>query len=521
MKTREFKIIFSVLLVWMISFSFNSCNKSNLDLKPVAETEASFFKDDYQFFRAIVGTYAKLTDIFWFNNNNPRHYVWMLPGDDLTTRGNYPFESFNGIIQSEDGLNDIWTAYYRIISRANVILEKIEEAPGDPSVTITEETSSKIKGEALFLRSLMYYKLWNLWGTAPLINKRIKDLANSKTPNSKDTELLDQAIQDLTLAATILPDSWDEAYVGRATKEAAYGLLGKCLVFRACYRMKSDAASATTDYTAAISAFNNITSRSLVPNFGDNVSYATENNSESLFEWQAGLQVGFENIWLNNDFGQNMSMHSYWGFFNCEWSWWAGTPFFPTQKLVNAFEPGDPRIDDSFVATTDDRYDGYEWVKYIKNIGPQGLTNSCNNPRILRYADVLLLKAEAILQSGGNKSAAIDLINQIRTRARGAGTVPADLNNTETNTQVIMQWIMDERFRELSGEDDHRWFDLKRWNYAGYIDLSTWGTDLNGFSSVRTDFDFQTWYNATGGKLWFPIPSIETEQNELIVQNPG
>jgi hypothetical protein len=521
MKTRESKIIFSTLLVLILAFSFNACKESNLDLKPTSETEASFFKDDYQFFRAIVGTYAKLTDIYWYNNNSYRHYVWMLPGDDLTSRGNYPFESFNGIIQSEGGLNDLWVAYYRIISRANVVLEKVEEAPNDPGVHITAETSEWIKGEALFLRSLMYYKLWNMWGTAPLINKRIKDIASSKTPNSTGTQLLDQAIEDLTLAATILPDSWSDIYIGRATKEAAYGLLGKCLVFRACYNKKTDAASASADYTAAVSAFNHITSRSLVPNFGDNFSYAAENNSESLFEWQAGHQEGFENIWLNNDFGQNMSMHSYWGFFNCEWSFWEGTPFYPTQKLINAFEPGDPRIDDSFVATEDEKYDGYQWVKYTKNIGTMVLTISGNNPRILRYADVLLLKAEAILQSGGSKSDAIDLINQVRARARGAGSVPADLNNAETDANVIMQWIMDERFRELSGEDDHRWFDLKRWHYAGYIDLSTWGADINGFSSVRTDFDFQNWINDTQGKMWFPIPSIETDQNELIVQNPG
>jgi starch-binding outer membrane protein, SusD/RagB family len=521
MKTRNIKIALSVLVVWTISLSFQGCKESNLDLEPKAETEASFFKDDYQFMRAIIGTYAKLTDIFWFNNNNPRHYVWMLPGDDLTTRGGYFSESFNGVVVSEDGLNDLWTAYYRIISRANVILEKIEEAPNDPGTHITTQTTEWVKGEALFLRSLMYYKLWNLWGTAPLINKRIKDLASSKNPNSTGTQLLDQAIEDLTLAAALLPGEWESIYIGRATKEAANGLLGKCLVFRACYNMKTNAGSAATDYTSAIEAFNKITTRSLVANYADNFSYATENNSESLFEWQAGIQEGFENIWLNNDFGQNMSMHSYWGFFNCEWSFWAGTPFYPTKKIIAAFEPGDPRIDESYVATDDERYDGFQWVKYTKNIGPMGLTVSANNPRILRYADVLLLKAEAILQSGGTKSDAIGLINQVRTRARGAGTIPADLSTSESDPQVIMQWIMDERFRELSGEDDHRWFDLKRWHYAGYLDLGTWGSDILGFSSVREDFDFHNWLTETQGKLWFPIPSSETDQNELIVQNPG
>jgi hypothetical protein len=298
--------------------------------------------------------------------------------------------------------------------------------------------------------------------------------------------------------------------------------MGKCLVFRANYNKIGNPGQSNTDYTAAIAAFNNITTRTLAGvAFSDNFSYSHENNPESLFEWQASVQPGFENIWLNNDFDQTMSMHAYWGFLNCEWSFWAGTPFIPTQKLINSFEPGDPRIAACMAATDDGRYNGTAWVKYTQDIGPQNMTGSLNNPRILRYADILLLKAEALLQSGGSKAEAIDLINQVRARARGTGTIPADLSNAEANSATIMQWIMDERFRELSGEDDHRWFDLKRWHYAGYIDLSTWGADDNGFSSVRSDFDFADFFSETEGKLWLPIPSAEVDQNDRITQNPG
>jgi starch-binding outer membrane protein, SusD/RagB family len=522
MKTSINRLFKTILCALMLFLVISACDKSKLDMEPQSETEASFFKDDYQFFRAIIGTYAKLTDFYWFNNNNPSHWVWMLPGDDLTSNGSYSTESFTGIIVSEERLNDIWNASYRVISRANVILEKIEEAPNDPSVTITDQTTKYVKGEALFLRSLMYYKLWNLWGTAPLINTRIKDLSTSKTPNSKDTELLDQAITDLTAAASMLPENWDSQNTGRATRDAANGLLGKCLVFRADYNKVSNAGQSNADYAAAIEAFNKITTRTLSGvAYEDNFSYNHENNSESLFEWQASVQAGFENIWLNNDFDQTMSMHAYWGFLNCEWSFWAGTPFVPTQKLINAFEPGDPRIAACMDSTDDDRYNGFAWVKYTKDLGPQNMTGSLNNPRILRYADVLLLKAEAVLQSGGSKAEAIDLINQVRARARGTGLVPADLSVAESNATTIMQWIMDERFRELSGEDDHRWFDLKRWQYAGYIDLSNWGADDNGFSSLRSDFAFGEFFTNTQGKLWLPIPSGEIEQNDLIVQNPG
>ena len=155
-------------------------------------------------------------------------------------------------------------------------------------------------------------------------------------------------------------------------------------------------------------------------------------------------------------------------------------------------------------------------------MGSQALTASLNNPRILRYADILLLKAEAILQSGGDKVLAIGLINQVRERARGGSSfIPANLSTTETNPDIIMQWIMEERFRELSGEDDHRWFDLKRWHYAGFIDLGTWDSGDNGFSSMRSDFDFPGFFEDTQGNMWFPIPDKEIKYNRNIKQNPG
>ncbi|MGB9746107.1 MAG: RagB/SusD family nutrient uptake outer membrane protein, partial [Bacteroidales bacterium] len=152
-------------------------------------------------------------------------------------------------------------------------------------------------------------------------------------------------------------------------------------------------------------------------------------------------------------------------------------------------------------------------------------TSSIDNPRILRYADVLLLKAEAILKSGGNKEDAIDLINQIRERARNsaspASAVPADRSVSETDESTIMQWIMDERLLELCAEEGIRWFDLKRWHAAGYINLANWTASDNDFSSVRIDFKFSDWYNQTAGKMLFPIPTAEVNANPSIKQNTG
>jgi len=149
------------------------------------------------------------------------------------------------------------------------------------------------------------------------------------------------------------------------------------------------------------------------------------------------------------------------------------------------------------------------WVEKYQ-IFPDSLSNSQKWPQIVCYADVLLLKAEAILKSGGSKSDAIAAINEVRARARNGGTVPADFPTAETDETTIMQWIMDERLRELAGEGQ-RWFDLRRWNMAGYITL-----DNAFFGSLNPgDMEFDAKY------LYFPIPLTETSRNVNIVQNPG
>jgi starch-binding outer membrane protein, SusD/RagB family len=526
---KKLILFFSIIFLLFAGSVFNACKESNLDIIDPDITEEDFFKTEEDFFRAIIGTYAKITDLYWFNNNSCLHGSWLLPGDDITVGalgghdGNYGFDQFVQITPGKGAIGTIWETLYQIINRSNIIILKCDEASAD--IFDTDGMKDYIKGEALFLRAWCYYKLWNTWGTAPLISTRITDFANVKTPNSKDTELLDQAITDLTLAATLLPASWNATNSGRVFKESANGLLGKCLVFRACWNKKAGTTS-NTDYAAAITAFNKITTRILLPNFGENFDATKENNQESLFEFQASCQSGFENIWLGNDFNQAIgSMHNYLGYYTQQWQWWGQCPYVPSAKLVAAFQVGDPRIDETFIPTADANYYGYQWAKYIKRDIQGGFNTSMNNPRILRYADILLLKAEAVLKSGGTKSEAIGLINQVRTRARGAGTVPANLNTGETNEATIMQWIMDERLLELCGDDDHRWFDLKRWHYAGYIDLAVWdgGNGATGLSCSRpaNEFKFHDFFTATKGKLWYPIPSSEITSNDLVIQNDG
>jgi hypothetical protein len=123
---------------------------------------------------------------------------------------------------------------------------------------------------------------------------------------------------------------------------------------------------------------------------------------------------------------------------------------------------------------------------------------------------VLLLKAEALNESGGSTADAIAQINLVRARARGAGSIPADFSTAQADRDIIRQWIMDERLRELSGEGQ-RWFDLRRWALGNKITLN------NDFfsSDIPTAMGFEQ------KNLNFPIPTNETNANPNITQNEG
>ncbi|MDX2286937.1 MAG: RagB/SusD family nutrient uptake outer membrane protein [Bacteroidia bacterium] len=492
--TSLFKYMLALLLTLLTQ---QACKDADfLDVEPAFLTEENYFLNEEEFERSVRGVYAKMTDWYWFGNNSPLSPMWQLPGDDLTTLGDMPHEIFATLNSGEDRLSRYYKSTYELINRANVVLEK--NAPS----TVYKDLSLKNyhRGEALFLRGLAYYNLWNLFGTSPLVTERTKTIEQSTSPGTSGTQLLDQAISDFAEAATLLPAAWNDLNRGRATKNAALGFQAKALVFRASWN------NANADYAAALQAIGQLQNLSLMASFEDNFDPNTENNAESLFEFQAS-QPGFDNVWLPNDFGAPVgSMSAYWGFYENHWSLFGAPPIVATQKLKNAFETEDPRKAVTMDADGNIR-------KYVsKDVKTQSGVASVNNPRILRYADVLLLKAEALVRSGGSVSEALALVNQVRARARNmvpGGLVPADRPASADAAQV-MTWIMEERMIELAGEES-RWFDLRRWHKAGLLLLNT-----AFFNSINSKISFDP-----GTHLLFPIPNNEIDLNPNVSQNPG
>lgn len=511
MKNNKIYKIIRLALVMVAVVVTNSCNESFLDgPKPNGPTEEDYFFTELDFERGTWATYAKMNDWYAWNggiaSNAPNFTLWVLPGDDATTTGGGEYvapEAFGTLSPSNQVVTRFYNAAYQIIGRSNVMLEKIEEVAD--GIYTTPNLKDYNKGEALFLRGYVYFNLWNYFGTSPLVTTRLKSTEDAFLPPTSGTDLLDQAIKDFEESATLLPAAWSAVDRGRATKNSANGMLGKALVFRATVTNTS------ADYTAALAAFNKITGVSLTAAFDDNHAFDTENNSESLFEFQAS-QSGGDNIWLPNDFDNNvgsMSTAGYVGFQNINNWGYGGAQIIATQKALDMFDPADPRLPLTIDAAT------RVVTKYSLRDQKNGVAaSSLNNPRILRYADILLLKAEATLQSGGSKSEAIGYINEVRKRARdmvGGGLVPADLNTGETDAGTIMQWVMDERFLELAFEEGHRWWDLRRWAMAETI-------TLNGafFDSDNANFSFEY-----PKHLYMPIPLSEMDRNPEMKQNPN
>ena len=524
------------LLSVVVLLTATACEKS-LDIAPTKELESVYFDTEERIQRGIGGAYAAITDVYGAQldaNGGTQHPLWLLPADDITSDGTgNSLETFSGLNGSNGKVGGMWRRLYIIVSRTNFMLQKMEE-PEVAALYENQELKNHNRGEMLFIRSWVFYKLWDWFRKAPIQDERIASVTDAILPPSAGFEMLDNAIAALEEAAELLPDTWDTRNKGRVTKNAAYGLLVKCYVMRACYNQRS-----IDDYGKAIVAFNKISPSSQLVPFGHNFDYRYENNAESLFEFQASHAPGQDNAWLDNNFGGDVGqMGAFYHYSNTHWGNYGSGIMGPTQKLVNAFGPGDPRMaetlsDDAnnlggqlyWVTPTWDKFEGYQLVKYVN--GERGnlydntwQISSGNNTRLLRLGDVKLAIAEAFLATG-NTGEALRQVNDIRERARQStadgvpSPAPVDLST------ITMEDIMNERFVELAGEEGHRWTDLRRWHAAGYIDLGSWTAEDFGFPSIYNEslfaFDISR-------HLLFPIPTSELDRNPLMAasgQNPG
>jgi tetratricopeptide (TPR) repeat protein len=554
------------IYVLLMLLLFMACSKDNLNVEFPKQPEEQFFTDEQKLDRGIRGVYAQLTDLYSFGGMTCVYPLYLLPSDAFTQEAggsNNDIDNFKGFNASHNLNTAYWNLLMRLINRANTMLDITDKYDALYKTSGLKDTH---RGECYFLRGYAFYKLFENYGKPPIITKRITSVDDPLIYTSESSGLaaLDTAISDLIKAEILLANtkSWNDDNLGRVTYNSVEGMLVKLYTIRANYSSQAE------DYQNAIAAFDKIDqSITSIENviYGTNFDGTTENNKESLFEYQAGDAPSGDLIWLDNDFGGNIGRQgACFVFFNMGggvfWTW--NQPLIPTDKLVNKFERNDPRFIECMdsVSIYTEKYDrdlmwfggsyktGFVFHKYMRpgvfldradhdkglKYNPRdtygkngyGAAATTTNPRILRFADVKLLVAEAYLETG-NSEAALQQVNDVRARARistldgTVSSVPADL------TTIDRQAIMDERMRELCGEEDHRLGDMRRWQKAGWIDVSSWLPaqpeneileDCWGIITNVENFDPSF---GTDKNLLFPIPQDETSTNSGITQNDG
>ena len=488
MKRIQQTLLFTGLLV--LSITQTGCDKFLTVDPPYTQDVENFFQTPEDYDRALTGAYDMLQASFLT--------LWLgeIASDNSIAGGESVYDSprlhqidamNHGGVNNE--LRNVLRWNYTGVTRANYILENQDniEFPG----------KAHILAEAKFLRAYYYFELVKYFGDVPLIvDRRIGIDEALQIPRSSKADVYAQIEQDLIDAVAVLNPVASQK--GRATKGAAQAFLGKVYL----YQNKFTEAAATFDEVIASGSY------SLIPNYNDLFTVANENNSETVFDVQyTGLEggsygcliclegnaaVGFQGIRQYNGpvYGDGNSYN------------------LPTQELYDAFSSIDPRRNatildiDAFIATQPNPasityavgaggHTGYYNNKYIKRQGEIGLPdNDLTSPvnyRVMRYADVMLMAAEAHYQLG-NTSTAQQLINQIRGRA---GVPGINVNSIDV--------IYKERRYELSGEG-LRFFDLVRTGQAA--------TYINGF--------------VVGKHELFPIPQVEIDlAGGNWAQNPG
>jgi len=454
---KQHNIFILVLLI------FVSCSKEFTELAPISERNAdNFYKTASDMEVAVNAIYGTLKSNGAFNQS-----YWIL--QELRSDNTFwdgtglaeevtVFDRFNDISTSNI-TEDAWVSSYLGISRANIVFNRIENIDMDASL------KSRLKGEALFLRSFYYYNLAVLFGNIPLIINETTSVAEGNEHRQVTAaEVYNQIVTDLIDAEAGLPAK-ASATNGRATKGAAATLLAKV------YLTKGEASNAETALRRVLTY-----GYTLVNDYSLLWGVENEYNSESIFEvdFQGGLSN--QGNQFTNQFHGILSQAVTSGHRN-----------IPEQDLIDAYETGDLR----FAASIDGVVNGVNTGYTIKF----GTTNSYNdddapnNWPVFRYADVLLMLAEAI----GESDEAYGFINQVRNRA---GLAPIDA----TTPGTFVDKLLHERRVELAFEN-HRWPDLLRMNKAESV-MTAQGKNING-------------------KFLYAIPQRELDLNSNFSQNSG
>ncbi|MGB5820541.1 MAG: RagB/SusD family nutrient uptake outer membrane protein [Saonia sp.] len=518
--------ILAIMLLMGVAFSTNSCDEDKLELSnPNAVAEQDFFQNEAEFRLAVNGMFHPITAVFFWGR--VVHTGPMLRTDAFNI---VPFDTNTQMstLQGVPGVSrwstDMYPQLYQTIFRANTILEAANEENLPDA-----QGRNEVLGQAYFMRAFANWYLAAFWGNVPLVLETPESTEDFFPGPATQAEIYASVIEDLGQAAMMLPDSWPSEDAGRPTAGSALALRGKTYLYTGDYtNAATDLRQVTTDFNYALLS---------AENYNDNFTTSNENNEESVYELQFLEQDTFQwgsdipntgtqgnyfidyappNLSPDNghfinphifqvfeDNGDTVRRNATIAFDYPGATGYGGAPFtedFAVDIEEAAFRGVEPYFTRKYAAL---ELGARETIPVLGNtVG--------NNWRLIRYADVLLMLAEAENELG-NTSVAIGFINQVRNRA-GITPLDAGLNQDQTFDAIV-----DERIMELTGEG-HRYLDLVRWGLAEEV-LGAGSTIANGRHPKSLAGPTAVFTPNQDELIWIPVPQLLANPN--LVQNEG
>jgi starch-binding outer membrane protein, SusD/RagB family len=512
MKMKTIKII---LLFLAFGLLFQGCSKDYLELSnPNLQTTATFWQTEDQAVLGVNGIYHALG----YDGTFMRFAPACLDSRDDITKSPSPWDAFSAVAQFNLRATNympeaMYVAHYDIIKRANAALANLPNATYE-----NPAMKDRLRGEALFLRGLAYSYTVLYFNHIPLILKDPETSSDFFNMQVDASAVWEQIEKDLTEAATLLPQTYDAADLGRATKGAALSYLARAYFQNGNYTKASELFKQVIDSHVY----------SLMPNYADNFTEDNENNSESIFEVQFQRMNQPNLNWVGAPVADND--HT-----TARGITYAPAPFGWGDMALNKWIFDEYRIEKTISGEYDPRlyatitFDYPGCTLYGKTFqevyGPDpeltkfycrkyenvnsGRPNEFDwrsgiNERVMRYADVLLMYAECQIQAGANAEAA-KYIQMVRDRAN---LPDREAEFAGYSKNQLMDQLAHERALEFCLEG-HRWDDIMRWG---------WINDPTKLAMLKTH-DAE-WNGFVPGKEYMPIPQIEMDTNPGTIQNP-
>ena len=510
MKIFKLKDINRVLSMALITTTILSCSDFLEEDNQSSLNPDSFYKTLTHAESALNAVYATTRDIFGgFSGGNSSnwHLLEAVTGQSVNnSSGNPDLNSLASLSYNSNLIHarSIWAGTYKLVGNANMVIENV------PDIFMPEERKKQILGEAYFLRAWAYFNAVRIWGDIPLITSPVETGSSNFYAERTDQSLVyDQIISDLQFSESSGLNETDNT--GRVSLAAVKSLLAKVYLTMAGHPLNrtehyADAASKALEVINMGSAIN------LFETYGELRLESTENTVEHIFGIQYAPNVKANDMVYSFLPQVNITTGGAQG-------WLTNVP---EENFYNSFEAGDLRkvnregwfFTDYFLGGSGELTDlGGPFVfKFfnVENFGTEGVdgnnTGDFLNFSVLRFAEVLLIYAEASNEVSGPTPAAIDALKRVRDRA--GLTTP-----TSSSKDAFRELVWKERWHELCYERK-TWFDMVRLRKV--FNSKTGNFDnFVGYSNPISNQSLQEKH------LLFPIPALELVNNPNLTQNPG